>query len=288
MVDIIGTLQSERDRLSRSEQRIADILIDDVSFAVNASIVDLAAKAEVSPPTVTRFCRRLGCASFSEFKVRLAQSTFVGVRYLDRTSDERSSTDIAENIISKAQTALHALHQSLDYQYLDTIAEIISKAGMIYAFGSGGGSSVIADEFQHRLFRLGFNITSQKDHQMQLMMAASAREGDVLIASSISGRNVPLVESVNIAREYKVGTIALTRPGTPLAEAAEYVIPIDLPEGLDIFRPSSTRYAYLAVADILAQMVAQLTEDRAVETLRRIKHQLVSKRDEDDREMLGD
>ncbi len=70
MADIIATLQKERDGLSRSEQRIADIVFEDKQFAVNASIIELAARADVSPPTVTRFCRRLGCHSFSEFKVR--------------------------------------------------------------------------------------------------------------------------------------------------------------------------------------------------------------------------
>jgi len=52
--------------LSPSESRIAEIIVNDFEFAVNASIIELAERAEVSPPTVTRFCRRLGCESFSD------------------------------------------------------------------------------------------------------------------------------------------------------------------------------------------------------------------------------
>lgn len=63
-MDIFATLQEERGRLSQSENRIADILLNDFEFAVNASIIELAGKADVSPPTVTRFCRRLGCEAF--------------------------------------------------------------------------------------------------------------------------------------------------------------------------------------------------------------------------------
>ena len=72
MLDLVGQLQAERESFSRSERRLADIILTDVDKAVNGSIVELAARADISPPTVTRFCRRLGCQSFAEFKVRLA------------------------------------------------------------------------------------------------------------------------------------------------------------------------------------------------------------------------
>jgi len=64
-MDIFSTLQEEKGRFSQSENRIADIILDDFEFAVNASIIGLAERADVSPPTVTRFCRRLGCDSSS-------------------------------------------------------------------------------------------------------------------------------------------------------------------------------------------------------------------------------
>ena len=66
-MDIFARIQEEAGQFSASEQRIADILLNSFDFAVNASIIELAEKAEVSPPTVTRFCRRLGCqrASFT-------------------------------------------------------------------------------------------------------------------------------------------------------------------------------------------------------------------------------
>ena len=114
MVDIIGTLQREMDGLSRSEQRIANIVFDDRQFAVNASIIELAGRAEVSPPTVTRFCRRLGCQSFSEFKVRLAQSAFIGQRYDEPQSNASNAEEVVQTILTRAQSVLHNLNDQLD------------------------------------------------------------------------------------------------------------------------------------------------------------------------------
>ncbi|MBY2993311.1 MurR/RpiR family transcriptional regulator [Rhizobium leguminosarum] len=287
-MDIFSTLQEDKGRLSPSESRIAEIIVNDFEFAVNASIIELAERAKVSPPTVTRFCRRLGCESFSDFKVQLARTAHIGVRYLKPESKSTDPADVAQDIITKAQNALFLLHRSLDLAAIEAAVSHIAKADMIYAFGSGGNSSMIADELQNRLFRLGLRITASSDHSMQLMMAAAARPGDVLIGSSFSGRNMELVRAFELARQTKVKTIALTQMDSPVAKAAEIVVPIDLPEGHNIYRPTSTRIAYIATIDILSSLVAYAVQPKATTTLRRIKQQLVIHRDGDDRQLLGD
>ncbi|MBO9127352.1 MULTISPECIES: MurR/RpiR family transcriptional regulator [unclassified Rhizobium] len=286
-MDIFSTLQEEKARLSPSETRIADILLNDFEFAVNASIIELAEKADVSPPTVTRFCRRVGCESFSDFKVQLARTAYVGMRYLRPEPKSRDPGDVAQDIITKAQNALFLLHRSLDLAAIEQAAEKIAKAEMIYAFGSGGNSSMIASELQNRLFRFGLHVTASSDHGMQLMLAAAAKSTHVIVGSSFSGRNTELVRSFTLARETGVTTIALTQADSLVAKAADIVIPIDLAEGNNIFRPTSTRIAYLAAVDILASLVAYNIPQAAV-TLRRIKQQLVAHRDGDDRQLLGD
>ncbi|EJZ19407.1 MurR/RpiR family transcriptional regulator (plasmid) [Rhizobium sp. Pop5] len=287
-MDIFSTLQEDKGRLSPSESRIAEIIVNDFEFAVNASIIELAERAKVSPPTVTRFCRRLGCESFSDFKVQLARTAHIGVRYLKPESKSTDPADVAQDIITKAQNALFLLHRSLDLAAIEAAVSLIAKADMIYAFGSGGNSSMIADELQNRLFRLGLRITASSDHSMQLMMAAAARPGDVVIGSSFSGRNMELVRAFELARDTKVKTIALTQTDSPVAKAAEIVVPIDLPEGNNIYRPTSTRIAYIAMVDILSSLVAYAVQPKATTTLRRIKQQLVLHRDGDDRQLLGD
>lgn len=287
-MDILTRLQDEKGNLSQSELRIADIIYSAFDFAVNASIIELAGRAAVSPPTVTRFCRRLGCQSFSDFKVQLAQSVFVGARYLNPETKSVSAADVMENIITKAQSALITLHRTLDLSVIDKVAEKLAHAEMIYAFGSGGNSSMIAQEIQNRLFRLGLRVTASADHSMQLMMAAAAKPKDVLIGSSFSGRNKELATAFNLARDAGICTIALTQTDSLVARSAEIAVHVDLPEGVNIFRPTSTRIAYIALIDIIANLVAYRIKDQAAVSLRRIKQQLVAHRDSDDRQLLGD
>lgn len=63
-MDIFATIQEDRAQFSPSEQRIADILLSELEFAVGASIIELAERAQVSPPTVTRFAAGLDARAF--------------------------------------------------------------------------------------------------------------------------------------------------------------------------------------------------------------------------------
>lgn len=83
-----------------------------------------------------------------------------------------------------------------------------------------------------------------------------------------------------------VTTIALTQSDTPVALAADMVVAVNVPEGNNIFRPTSSRYAYLAAVDVLATLAAYHHRQRSMVTLRHIKQQLVEHRDPDDRQLL--
>ena len=123
---------------------------------------------------------------------------------------------------------------------------------------------------------------------MSLMLAAAAEPGTVVFGSSFTGRNLELVRCFGLLRDRGIPTIALTQSASPVAEAADVVIPVNLPEGQNIFRASSTRFAFLAVVDIIANLVAYADRPRSARILRGINEQLIKHRDGDDRQLLGD
>ncbi len=288
MLDIVGLLQTEKDAFTRSEQALTDIVLADIDRVLKMSIVDLAAHADVSPPTVTRFCRRLGCDSYADFKVRLAQSRFVGQRYFTPASGPSSVREIAQGVVNGIQSTIYDTFEATDFDAVERAAESLVKSSFILAFGSGGSSSMMAAEAEARFFRLGLKVASSTDHQVQMMRAASAPQGSALIAFSLSGNNLPLIKALAVAGEYGVPRIVVTRPGSAMAEQADILLPVNWRENQDILRPTPGRYAFLATLDILAQTMAARIGPPAVAAMRRIKHQLVINRDGDDAQPLGD
>lgn len=81
--DIISLIRQSALSLSPSEQRVATVLLADMEFAVHASNSELARRARVSEPTVTRFSRSVGCRGVRDLKVRLAQAMAVGRIYVE-------------------------------------------------------------------------------------------------------------------------------------------------------------------------------------------------------------
>lgn len=288
MLDIVGLLQTEKDEFTRSERALTDIVLADVDRVLKMSIVDLAAHADVSPPTVTRFCRRLGCDSYADFKVRLAQSRFVGQRYFAPAAGPTSAREIAQGVVNGIQSTIYETFDHMDFDAVERAAESIIGANFLLAYGSGGASSTMATETEARLFRLGLRVTSCIDHQVQLMRAASAPAGTAIIAFSLSGNNLPLVKAMAVAGEYGLTRIVVTRSGSPMAGEADVLLPINRREDADILRPTPSRYAFLATIDVLAQTIATRLGSSAVASMRRIKHQLVVNRDGDDTQPLGD
>ncbi|QRI61642.1 MurR/RpiR family transcriptional regulator (plasmid) [Shinella sp. PSBB067] len=287
-MDLFHALTDDEGGLSGLDRALADFVLENVDFAMNASIGDFAARAGVSPPTVTRFCRRMGCKGFPDFKVQLARLTAVGLRYVRPEVLTETAQEVADDVLANAQAALFQLHRQVDLAALEKAAGLLRGAEFILAFGASGNSSMVVNELQNRLFRLGCRIAASNDHNMNAMLSAAAQPGSVVFASSFTGRDRALVHCLELLRQRSVPAIVVTRSHSPVAAAADVVIAIDLPEGTNIFRPTSTRYAYLAVVDMLANLVAYADRPKAAKTLRAIKEDLVSHRDGDDSQPLGD
>ena len=287
-MDLFHALSDQDGRLSGLEAKLAHFALENVDFVVNASIIEVAERAGVSPPTVTRFCRRVGCLGFSDFMVQLARLAFVGLRYLTPEAPTATAEEVAEDIVSKAQSALFEVHRQLDPRVIEKAAQMLRAADFIQAFGASGNSAMIVNELHNRLFRLGCRINASNDHGMNLMISAAAQPGTVVFGSSFTGRDMGLVHCLELLRKNAIPTVVMTQADSPVAMAADLVIAIEMPEGKNIFRPTSTRYAYLAAIDILANMVAYADRNKALKSLRSIKEELVRNRDGDDRQLLGD
>ncbi|MES2127320.1 MAG: glucokinase, partial [Pseudomonadota bacterium] len=71
MMDRITQLQHE---LTPAEQRVAALVLEQPRLVLNEPIADIARLAEVSQPTVIRFCRSLGFLGLADFKLKFASS----------------------------------------------------------------------------------------------------------------------------------------------------------------------------------------------------------------------
>lgn len=274
-IDIVSRIQRVESSLSPAERRVAETVRSDFEAATRLTIAELARRAGVSQPSVTRFCRSVGSRSFGEFKIQLATTLTVAAAYLksDRVFGDDAG-QIAHSIMLNAANAIREGLDQLDTAALSAAVDALAGSRRIEIYGQGSGSAAIVEDAKLRLFRLGVPVAAYTDGHQQRMSAATLGPRDAAFAISNSGRSKPVVEAIEIARSFGATTVAITRPGTPLAGVAEIVIAVTVPEVGDILRPSPSRYAHMAIVDAIATLVAARLGASGRESLRRVRYTL--------------
>lgn len=286
--DILALILDRESELSKSHLKIAKAILANPRIFVEKPIEELVPWIGVSAPTITRFSRAMGCDGLRGLKLKVMGSMRVGHLYLEPPTPPATLAEVGERVAMRAQRAILNARKTIDLAALERAIEVISQSRMIYAFGNGGVSSWLIEEVQNRLFRLGLHISTSADHQMQIMLAATVGRGDVVFCSSLSGTNQELIRAVRIAADYGATTIALTIADTPLARVVDVALTPDIADDGDVLGPTSVRYAFLTIIDMLAYGAAVRSRPAALETLRRIKQQFTTHRDADASKPLSD
>jgi RpiR family carbohydrate utilization transcriptional regulator len=289
--DILSQIRDSYGELRPAERRVADVVLADVTFSVDASNADIARRAGVSEPTVTRFCRAIGCDGVRDFKLKLAQSVVVGRLYLAPLPPAQPGEDgspLWNVVFGEARKALSEVERSIDPGDILLAAELVAGARQVLVFGLGGSSTALAQETQNRLFRYGVVVSAHSDPYVMKMTASTLKPSDLVIAISGTGRTREVVEAVALAKHYRAKAIDVTAPDTDLAALADVALTVDVPEFPDPLKPTASRYAFLAIIDLLSTALGYRLDPHARETLRRIKYTILNHRKGKVLEPLGD
>ena len=269
--------------LAPAEQRVAKLCLADPRAFTMLPVAQLADRAHVSKPTVVRFCRSVGYNGLADFKQKLAGTVNEGVPFIHRSVDADDKTaDVLVKVIDNTVAAFLKYRNEASSNQIDkAVAALVSafQTGRQVQFFGVGNSGVVAQDAQHKFFRLGLHSTAYSDGHMQVMSASILQKGDCVLIISNSGRTRDLMDACDIARKNGATTIVITASGSPLASAGHIHLSADHPEGFDRYSPMVSRLLHLLVIDVLATTVALRIGANTVQPmLSRMKDNLRSKR----------
>ena len=273
--------------LPPAEQRVARVLLDDPRSFATLPVGELALRSQVSKPTVVRFCRSVGYDGLADFKRKLAGSVNEGVPFVHRAvDDDDKAGDIVVKVIDNAVAALLRYRNAAAIQSMERAIALLAEAGRHAGQGRRidfygvGNSGIVAQDAQHKFFRLGVNAHAVSDSHVQVMSATMLRPGDCAVVISNSGRSRDLLDVFDIARRKGATLIAITATGSPLARevqpgAQHVLLAADHPEDADRYSPMVSRLLHLTIIDILTTGVAlRLGSARLQPMLQEIKKSL--------------
>jgi len=273
--------------LPPAEQRVAKLVLADARSFASLPVGELALRAHVSKPTVVRFCRSVGYDGLADFKRKLAGSVNEGVPFVHRAVDEDDKPgDLVVKVIDNTVSALLKYRNVASSHAFERAMGVLAQAGREgrrLEFYGVGNSGIVAQDAQHKFFRLGVNAVAISDGHVQVMSATMLQPGDCAVIISNSGRSRDLIDVADIARKKGATTIFITASGSPLAQMAQIgaqqiLLPADHPEDFDRYSPMVSRLLHLVVIDILTTGVALRLGKELRQMLQDIKRNLRAKR----------
>lgn len=275
---IFERIRSSMDQMRPSERKVADYILNQPEKAISQGISAMAADSGISDPTVLRFCRAIGYDGFQDFKLGLAQSIAIGTPGVHQgiEPDDRAPV-LAAKICALTVSAVNDLAKKVDWDQVDRAIDVLAAAARIEFHGAGASGAVAVDA-QHKFFRLNVPVVAYVDPHMQIMSAASLNCGDALVSFSYTGRAREVVNAARLAREREASVVAVTTPGTALAEIASHPICLPVIEDTEQYTPMTSRLLQLVVVDILEVGVALRRGPSLSPHLRRLKEALAHAR----------
>lgn len=240
-------LSNLRTILSKSEKAVVDYTLQFPEEVIHLSVSALAESSNVSEATVVRACRKMGFNGYQDFKIALAQNTVTPLQSIhEAITDDDSTTAVVDKIFQGTIQTLNLTHDIIKTPSIEKAVQALLNAESIHIFGIGN-SNAIANDFQHKLLRLGLHAFAYSDAYLQMIAATYVTEKDVVFSISHSGSSIDITSSSKQAKKNGATVISLTSIGTsPLSKVSD----------INLFTSSNeTKYRMVGISSRIAQMV---------------------------------
>ena len=206
---VLARLQVVFPTLPRSEKDVATYLIDHFQSIGDMTLNIISMETKSSKATVTRLCKRIGYSGFIDLR-NSARHVSGSAPIADVPSGSALSQiqELMESVIAKNYSTMQNTLALFSRDYEDA-ARSIANARCVLMFGNGD-AIIPCELLRIKLMKIGKACSVYNDQDLQMFCATTAQPGDVVLAVSHTGRSRSVVESMRIAHERGVKTIAVT------------------------------------------------------------------------------
>jgi len=266
--NLLNTVNSLYPTLHDAEKKVAEYVIKEYFNVIDMSVAELSEQCNVSEATIVRFCKRIGLKGFHHFKITLARE----INNPEKTTHSPTIhlDNLAESINNIFAYKIDELKQTasfLDPKELQKCLDIISASSLVH-FVAAGNSIPAALDGAYKFNQIGIRSIVNNTPEMQVSVAHSLTENDVVIGISNSGNSKLLLEIFEIAKKRKATTICITNHmKSPLSQMADIILTNISNEKLFFKEFSFTILPAIAVIDTLFLLLTKKNFDRSIQSI---------------------
>lgn len=272
--NLLETILRQKQDLRKSDRRVAEVVLASPDDVVSMTLAQLSKAAEVSEPTVIRFCTAIGCEGFRDLRVKLARSmAFARSTSHTAITAEDDLGAVMTKIFDYNLSNLNWAQSKLDKEAVRAAVDVLAGAARIEFFGFGA-SGIVARDAQQKFPLFGTPCGAPADAHQMYMTAEMLSEGDVAVGVSNTGHTWEIVTSLQVARDNGATTIGITGQQSPMLEHCDVGLVVETLENTDLFTPTVSRLSHLVVIDILSTAVSLRRDETQHQRINRMKARL--------------
>jgi DNA-binding MurR/RpiR family transcriptional regulator len=269
--DVIEELRRRYDRLTESQKRIAEYIVEHSQTVAFSTVDQMAAALDVNPSTIVRFTYRLGLNGFPDLQERMREL----VRgQLSRTGDPINESQVAGHLegtsfgasLSHDWQNLHRTISSVDAEAFGRAVNILVRARRVYivagftTFPVAHYFALVADRLRSEISLLASNDAFATPRLVEI------KPEDCVLAFTFP-RYAAATHRVAVwAKEHKAKVIAVTdSPISALGQLADVVL-LAFSAGTGM---QNSMVAPMAIANALLNGMAALKGTSALERYNR-------------------
>jgi DNA-binding MurR/RpiR family transcriptional regulator len=256
--DVIEELRRRYDRLTHSQKRIAEYIVEHTQAVAFSTVDQMATALDVNPSTIVRFTYRLGLNGFPDLQERMRELVRGQLlRTGDPTNGGRSTAHLEGTSfgasLNRDWENLHRTIAGLDTDAVVRAVNILTRARRVYVV-AGFSTFPIAHYFAMILDRLRNHITLLASNDaFGTFRLIEMTDEDCLVAFTFPRYATATHRIVLWAKENKAKTVAITdSPISAVGQIADVVL-LAVSAGVGMH---NSHVAPLSVANALLNGVA--------------------------------
>lgn len=212
--------------LPKGERAAALYITENLNKVALMNLDVIAKEVGCSSATIIRLCKRMDYKGFLDFRNAIRNDTLEATYYDvvgENVSKKEQFKNLMQNVIDADNDTMNSTLSLISDQY-EASGNAIINANRVFMFGNGD-AIIPCESFSLKMAKIGRLCICYSDQDIQIFVAGTAVEGDVVVAVSHTGRSRSVVHAAKIAYEQGATVIGVTAAlKSPLQRYCTYTL----------------------------------------------------------------
>ncbi|MCU5745221.1 MurR/RpiR family transcriptional regulator [Staphylococcus sp. SQ8-PEA] len=274
MTNVLIKIEKVYNKLTKSEKKIADYVLNRPHYLVKMSVQQFASEIGTSTASIVRFSKKVAEGGFQDLKLSISRFLPDDTKKnnLLELVDNESIASISNKLLTRAKETLNDVSIHLNERDIGAICDQFKRARTVFLFGYGASYVIATDLFQ-KFSRIGLNVRFiTETHQLTSTLATHDYR-DCVVFITNHGSHSELQAMAKVAADHHVSIITISSTkDNPVAQISDHTLTYGQTDENELRMAATTSlFAQLFTVDVLYYRYIALNYQNSLDSITQSK-----------------